>query len=366
MYQFEIGPKFGPGPTAQHKTTRINRNPSGSSVTLLDSSNRKRTLYYKLLLALVTGCFFAFLSGCGGTTLNSSSLAKSTTSASTTGALSSISCGTQSLTGAQSKGCSVYLSAPATNATSVSLTSSNSALNVPASVVVPAGAKSGGFSVVARAVSTSVSVTITGKAGSGAKTDVITLYPAPASATAPALSKISCGAQTISGATTKACSVYLTAAATSQTVVTLSSNNSALQVPASVTVPAGSASGGFGATAVAVSTTQTATLTATADGVTETDAIQLEGTGASGSSQHKVQLSWNAPTGTSDTIVGYMVYRATSGGSSYALLTSSVDTQTTFADTTVQSGLTYDYMVKSVDSKGIESAPSNSTAVTVP
>jgi fibronectin type 3 domain-containing protein len=79
-----------------------------------------------------------------------------------------------------------------------------------------------------------------------------------------------------------------------------------------------------------------------------------------------VKLSWNAPTPTSDPIAGYHVYRTAAGGSNYAALSSSVDTQTTYTDTTVQSGNTYDYVVKSVDKKGVESAPSNATAVTVP
>jgi fibronectin type 3 domain-containing protein len=48
------------------------------------------------------------------------------------------------------------------------------------------------------------------------------------------------------------------------------------------------------------------------------------------------------------------------------MVSSSVDTQTSYTDTSVQSGTTYAYMVKSVDSKGIESAPSNTTSVAVP
>jgi hypothetical protein len=53
-------------------------------------------------------------------------------------------------------------------------------------------------------------------------------------------------------------------------------------------------------------------------------------------------------------------------GTSNQLLNSSVDTNTTYADTTIQSGLTYDYTVRSINSSGIESSPSNSTKVTIP
>jgi len=43
-----------------------------------------------------------------------------------------------------------------------------------------------------------------------------------------------------------------------------------------------------------------------------------------------------------------------------------VDTQTTYVDSTPQSGLSYDYVVKSADASGAESAPSNVTSVTIP
>jgi hypothetical protein len=372
MYQFKVGPKSGSELTAQrpeqHRTNQVNRDSSNFSLPLFYSSVRKRTTLYRIALALVTGCFFVFLSGCGGLTLNSSSITKGSTAgsgSSSTVTISTLSCGTQSLTGAQSKACSVYLSAPATSATSVSLTSSNGALKVPASIVVPAGAKTGGFIAVSATVNQPVSVTITGKAGGVAKTNVITLYPAPA-ATAT-LSKVSCGTQTLTGPTSRPCSVYLSTAATSQTVVSLSSSNSALAVPISVTVPSGSTTGGFVVAAAAVSTTQSATLTATEGGVSQSVAFQLVGSGGSGSTQHHVQLSWAAPGATpSDPLAGYHVYRATAGTSSYQLLNSSIDTSTTYNDSSVQSGQTYDYVVKSVDTGGVESAPSNMTSVSVP
>ncbi len=50
----------------------------------------------------------------------------------------------------------------------------------------------------------------------------------------------------------------------------------------------------------------------------------------------------------------------------YQLLTSSVDTQTTYTDSTVQAGQTYDYIVASVDDSGVESAPTSPIAVTIP
>ena len=576
MYKFKIRPGFGrelaaPQPK-QHQVSNINHSSSESAGSFLLSFLPKKRRIRKGTSALLTGCIVSVLAGCGGMSYNS----KLTGSGSTTteAALSTISCGTQSLSGAQSKDCSVYLTAAATEPTKISLTSSNAALGVPTTVIVAAGAKTAAFNAVSEAVSQSLGVTITAQAGIVTKTAVITLYPVavptPAPASVATLSKISCGSQTLTGPTTKACSVYLTAAAASRTVVTLSSNNGALQAPAavtvptgatstgfnvsasavsntetatltatangvsqmdvitlssagtpapapvatlnkvscgaqtltgpvttacsvylsaaatsqtvvtlsssssmlqapaSVTVPAGATSTGFNLTASAVSATQTATLTATAGGVSQmdaitlnpatpnapvtvstlskiscgsqtltgpatdaclvslsaatasqtvvtlsssssaltvpasvtvaagatsasfsatasavtaaakvtltatadnmsqTDVIQLQTSATQPSTQHEVKLEWAAPPATSDPVVGYNVYRLASGVSNYALLSSSVETQTSYSDTTVQSGVTYEYVVRSVDGQGVESAASNSTTVTVP
>ena len=79
-----------------------------------------------------------------------------------------------------------------------------------------------------------------------------------------------------------------------------------------------------------------------------------------------VDLSWDAPSDSPVPIAGYNIYRSTGGSSAYQLLNSSVDTETTYVDNTVQSGLTYDYYVESVDSSGVQSAPSNQVSVTIP
>jgi hypothetical protein len=306
------------------------------------------------------------LSGCGGLVLNSANaIADRSGSGSSGVTLSQISCGTQSLTGAQSKACSAYLTATATKSTVVTLKSSNPDLSVPATVTVPAGIRTGGFKIVASAVSKTVSATITATLGSATKTDVITLYPAQGSTSSAKVSKISCGTTTLTGPTTKACSVYLSGAASSATVVTLSSNNAALQVQAAVTVPAGSSTGGFGVTALAVTTTQSATLTATAGGASATDVLQLAGSGGQSTTPHHVNLTWSPPSSKSPAVVGYNVYRAIAG-SSYARINSATDASTDYTDSSVQSGKTYDYEVTSVDAAGVESIPSNQTNVTIP
>jgi fibronectin type 3 domain-containing protein len=94
------------------------------------------------------------------------------------------------------------------------------------------------------------------------------------------------------------------------------------------------------------------------------DVISLSGIGVS--TAYQVNLSWDAPATSSDPVAGYNVYRAASGGTSYQQLNTSIVTQTAYTDTTVQDGLTYDYVVKSVDAEGNTSVPSNMAAVTIP
>ncbi len=92
--------------------------------------------------------------------------------------------------------------------------------------------------------------------------------------------------------------------------------------------------------------------------------IPLSGTVAAVS--YMVDLSWVAPTSSPDPVAGYNIYRAPSGSSAYALLNASGNTGTTYVDSAVVSGLTYDYIVDSVDASGVESIPSNRIAVIIP
>lgn len=304
-------------------------------------------------IVLLAACVVA-ATGCGGLTYSNSGSTGSGV------ALNDISCGTASLSGAQTKACSVTLNATALSSTAVQLSSSNSALQVPPSVTIAVGQNSASFNAISAKVTQSVSVTITGTLRGVAKTSVMTLYPATAT-----LAGVSCKSQTLAGPSTTICNVNLSSAATSPTLITLSSSNSALQVPASVTVNTGATTAGFAAIASAVSTVQNITLTASSAGVSQSYAVQLVASNGT-VVQHKVQLSWNPPGSSSTAIVGYNIYRAITGYTSYALLSPTLDAQSTFTDTSVSSGLTYDYIVTSVDSGGTESAPSNSTEVTIP
>lgn len=93
-----------------------------------------------------------------------------------------------------------------------------------------------------------------------------------------------------------------------------------------------------------------------------TAVVSLSGAGI----PHQVALSWDSPGSSTVPIASYNTYRLTAGGSAYQLLNSSVGPQTTYVDKAVKSGVTYDYIVTSVDSTGVESVPSNAVTATIP
>ena len=94
--------------------------------------------------------------------------------------------------------------------------------------------------------------------------------------------------------------------------------------------------------------------------------IALTGTGESASTSYEVSLTWDAPTNSTDAVAGYYVYRSPSGGASYQQLNSSPVAQTTYVDSSVTDGQTYDYIVESVDASGITSIPSNMASEVIP
>jgi hypothetical protein len=94
-----------------------------------------------------------------------------------------------------------------------------------------------------------------------------------------------------------------------------------------------------------------------------TTVVNLTGTGNAPS--YEVNLSWDEPNSPDDSIAGYNIYRATSGSTMYQLLNSSTDSGTSFVDTSVQAGLTYDYYVETIDDLGVASVPSSTVALAI-
>jgi len=245
---------------------------------------------------------------------------------------------------------------------SVSLASNNTAVSVPTSVTVPANANSVGFTANVSSVSTVQTATLTATANGVSKTFALQL-----NASVPTLnvnaSSISFGTVVVNSPATQ--------------MVTLTSTGTAAVTVSGATVTGTGFSVSGAAFPLTLNPGQAVTLSVQFDPTTSgsvtgqltiksnsstnaTVTIGLSGTGA----PHQVDLNWVAPTDSSVTIAGYHVYRASSGTGSYQMLSSS--TLPAYADTTVQSGSAYDYIVKSVDTSGVESAPSNTTTVAIP
>jgi hypothetical protein len=95
-----------------------------------------------------------------------------------------------------------------------------------------------------------------------------------------------------------------------------------------------------------------------------TAVVQIAGNGVA--VQHSIDLSWNAPTTSGDPVAGYNIYRSTNSGATFTKLNGSPETVLDYTDSPVQSGITYTYVVKSVDASGQESGPSNQISLPVP
>jgi Abnormal spindle-like microcephaly-assoc'd, ASPM-SPD-2-Hydin len=109
--------------------------------------------------------------------------------------------------------------------------------------------------------------------------------------------------------------------------------------------------------------TSTGQLTITSNSTSGSTAlVSLSGTGTAA---HSANLTWSAPVNSPVAISGYRVYRADSNGS-FTLLNTSIVTQTSYPDHSVQSGTTYHYYVTSVDAADVESSPSNQIILTIP
>jgi hypothetical protein len=270
------------------------------------------------------------------------------------------------MSGAGSDPCTVSLTAAApTSGMTVSLASNDAAVAVPGSVTVPAGTATVGFTAAAGAVSSSQTATITATAGGVSATFALQLSPAGTGKLGVNATSISFGNVVIN--TTATQSVTLSSTGTSAVTVNSASIIGSGFTESGITFPLTLNPGQTATLSVQFDPTATGaatgTLTIASNSSTGgTTAISLSGTGQ----PHEVDLSWDAPSNSSVPVSGYHIYRATQGSSSYQLLNSSVDAQTSYTDSTGQSGAAYQYYVTTVDSAGVESGPSNSTSVTIP
>jgi Abnormal spindle-like microcephaly-assoc'd, ASPM-SPD-2-Hydin len=307
----------------------------------------------------------------GSLTLISNSSSGTSTVISLTGnavpVLNGLSCSSASMTGAGTVSCTVTLNvAAASGGFAVSLASNSTAVTVPPSVTVAAGATTATFTATVLSVSTAQTVTLTASTSSAAMTFALQLGSG-----VPTLS--------INATSIAFGDVNLNSAATQS--VTLSSTGTAAVTVNSATVSGSGFTITGGAFPITLSPNQTVTISVQFDPTTAgaatgtltvvstsqtspTAIISLGGTGVS--TAYEVELNWDPPASSPDPVASYNVYRAPSGGSTYTQLNTTAVTQTTYTDTNVQDGQTYDYIVESVDASGNTSSPSTAAVVPIP
>jgi hypothetical protein len=159
------------------------------------------------------------------------------------------------------------------------------------------------------------------------------------------ISQLACNPNSLYSGAYTTCTLTLDGAApVDGTEVLLSSNNTLLQLASNfVVVPAGTTSTTFTATAGGVFTNQNVTLTAAV--------------------QHSVLLNWTASI--SPNLMNYNVYRGTTPGGPYDILTT-LGLVTSYVDSNIQDGQTYYYVTTVVDETGAESGYSNEASAVVP
>jgi hypothetical protein len=310
--------------------------------------------------AKVWARFFQFINGAW-------QYADSTYTESVPGSVSALSCSSGSVTGAATVSCKVSVAGMAgTSGQTVSLSSNDVRVLVPSSVTVAAGATSATFAASVQAALQALTVTLSATSGGATKTFAINL-----SATVPTLKlqstsvpfgDVKDGSPSYQSVTLTDSGLYMltiSAGTLTGTGFTMSGvkfplsimpgDTSSLEIEFDPTTP-GASDGSV-------------TLTSNSSTGT-TSTISLSGTGETVS--YAVNLTWDAPTDSSDAVAGYSVYRAISGSSTYELLNSSLDATTAYTDATVQDGTSYSYYVESVDDEGIHSVPSNTYTVPIP
>jgi hypothetical protein len=248
----------------------------------------------------------------------------------------------------------------------VGLSSSSTAVTVPTSVTVAAGATSASFQAAISSVSSAQTATLAATVAGTAKSFSLSLGSGIAKLT---LSSTSLNFGSINVASTASQSVTLTSSGTASLTIsaaTISGTGFTLSGASfPLTLTAGQTAVltvGFDPT-VAGATSGSVILTSNSSTGTSST-VALSGTGQA--VPFEVSLNWEAPESTSVTVVGYNVYRAISGTSSYSIVNPSLDASTNYTDTTVVNGSSYMYYVVSVDSIGNQSAPSGTFNAIIP
>ena len=178
--------------------------------------------------------------------------------------VSSLTCAPSSLGSNATSTCTVTLTAAApAGGAAVTLSSSNPALTVPASVTVAAAATTASFNATTGSLASNQTASATASYNGSTGSATINLV-----APALAVSNVGCSPTKVASGANTGCSVMLSAAAPiGGAVVALAASNPALlTLPASVTVGVDSTTAVFTANAASVSTNRTVTITASFNG----------------------------------------------------------------------------------------------------
>lgn len=226
----------------------------------------------------------------------------------------------------------VTLSAPAPAAgAAVTLSSANTAAaTVPASVTVPAGLNAVTFSIATKPVAATVIFEIS--ASFGGVTRV-----APLTVEQPALASLALSSTSVVGGVSSTGTLTLTGAAPAAgVVVTLSSANAAVTVPASVTIAAGASTGTFTAATKAVTSSTPVTISATNAGVTQAATLTVLPPAAGSVTVSPADVAGGA----SPTATVMLTGIAPTGGATVTLSSSNANAATVPASVAVAAGTT--------------------------
>ena len=261
-----------------------------------NSSGLQRTSFFINYLAIVVAAFVLFPAP-----LNAAGVASLAVSSANglPGATTLLNLSLSTSSGAQPAASQWVISYPVQNVTAISLTASAAVTNAQKQLSCIAGATAGTLNCIliglnqnviptgtiatiavqisATPSSSSVPIGVSAVTFSDVDGNYVDLSPLPSggSIALPVVtiqpSSLSCSPSSVNAPGSATCTVTLTAVApTGGVTVSLTSSNSVVQVPASVTVPSGSTSRTFSATVGSIATNLSSVITATAGGASRT------------------------------------------------------------------------------------------------
>jgi len=218
---------------------------SGTNGTLPDNTTSKAGVGWDTVSGWGAMNFAGFIARmAGGSKVQSLTLSPTTVEGGTTSAITG----------------TVTLNGTAGSAITVSLTSDNASVTVPATVVVAKGASTASFKVTTTAVATNTQAKITATSAGASVSATLTVNQPSVKSVVIAPSSVIGGSST---AVTGTVTITRAAPANGLVVALASDNTSAATVAASVTVPAGKSSATFPVTSLGVASINTVHVTAT-------------------------------------------------------------------------------------------------------